>query len=662
MVISGEKNKQIKEHWQARIEITQLPGMPTRLDSSHTNLENAKYIFNWLRNPFLDDTVYGLELVLDQNFRWIFYLSEEAEQDAYIKGNTHLIYLENEFPGLSGNLSIKKLEPLREQQLYWLFELKFPNKIDLSSPPRYTIPILSRIITLFHKNSGHIIHFYIMWRKVQDRSFIYPFDIKFYILIEPNALLLRKKAEYYRLLGHLNYFCLDLKNIRDETTELVKLPLSYLDKIMRLEMYSSFTVKSYSFYRENFDFYFLPEIPISKAKLLKNENVDFTLNSQDREDMILLGNYVKNGVPSFNKKYVSKDHFAHGTLIVGQPGTGKTRFLGHICKEFYKKAPDIGILIINLGKGEQDHLYHVDRVIKYGEESCWVPYFVEGGHLEKCLQETADYLVASLGLDEPVNKIMLKVMKAYIEKHGSVPQSVSLLFKSLKKWFLEHKYHNEYQTNILRAIENRVLSLLSDPLVEKTVDLSNKRFIPQWYNEWINGNKIFLDLSAANIYIKRLISNAIFQLVRTLTPEQEAVKLQQLIMIDEAHQILEKLLNRYASSDDHISRSQLEQIFKQLLIEFRSKGLAFIIADQSPSDLFECTIKIPSLKFIFRVGNKGVQCFTNNFEEQEYIRFLKNRLMLVINGVNGEKYTLKTIDYESAMLEYTGPSYLEYKK
>jgi len=639
----GKLNRSKHGVWHARIEITQLPAIPSDMDNSHTNESNAKYILSWLVNFFQDRTVYGLEVTLHRKeFRWIFFLRTDTEKEAYLKGTTFLMHLEDNYPGLTGTLSVAEyssLEPPDKRQLY---ELRFPERYHQNSPDiKYNI--LRKIITLFHKNPGHKIQFYIIWQKI--RRVLEPYDVKFFIKLVPNNSLISEKVEIYRLLGQLRYLTMHIKNTYGTRAEIVKISPSYWDLIMNLEVFSKNPQKKQRFYRENFDFYFLPELPLEKSKFLKDENISFSLDMGNTDQKILLGKYVKNSVVSENLKYLSKEDFTHSALIAGQPETGKTRFLGHLTKEFSMNAPEIGILIINTVKGKQEHLYHTNRIIKYGKEDFWVPYYVEGEYVDKSLQETADYIVASLGLKEPVNKIMLNVMKAYIKNKGDLPLSIAELFKGLRKWFQEHKYHKEYQTNILMAIENRVLSLLSDPLVEHTVNLSESEQIPRWFTEWENGKKIYLDLSSADLYIKRLISNAIFQLVRTLTPDQEAGELKKLIIIDEAHELLEAVKVNYNSLDEYISRSQLEEIFKHLLIEFRSKGLAFIIADQSPSSLFDCVVKMPSLKWIFRVGLQCASCFTNNLEEQDYIKTLKKRNLLFLNGINGEKYTLMTVDY-----------------
>jgi len=240
---------------------------------------------------------------------------------------------------------------------------------------------------------------------------------------------------------------------------------------------------------------------------------------------------------------------------------------------------------------------------------------------------------------------MLNVMQSFISKKGRLPKSLNVLFKNLMKYFNDFPYHVKFQTNILRAIKNRVLSLLSNPNIENTMRLyENRTDIPQWFNDWRAGKKIYLDLSMCSLYEKRLLTSAIFQLVRGITPDFEASTLKNIIVIDEAHQILEKPISKNYEDDDFIAREQLEKIFNQLLREFRSKGLSFIIADQTPSRLFESVTTLPSLKIIFRVGFPCNNTLLGNPVEQDFLMCQKNRQALVLNGITGEKFIMETIE------------------
>jgi len=167
--------------------------------------------------------------------------------------------------------------------------------------------------------------------------------------------------------------------------------------------------------------------------------------------------------------------------------------------------------------------------------------------------------------------------------------------------------------------------------------------IPQWFLDWRSGKKVFLDLSMCDAYVKLLLASSIFQMIRALTPGYETNGLQHLIVIDEAQAILEKSKERFTNSDFYIAKEQLEMIFNNLLREFRSKGLGFIIVSVTPSDLFVSTTKLPSIKILFRMGEECIRRFTHMLNDHKYLMLLKARQALVLNGNNADRFSIQTI-------------------
>ena len=90
----------------------------------------------------------------------------------------------------------------------------------------------------------------------------------------------------------------------------------------------------------------------------------------------------------------------------------------------------------------------------------------------------------------------------------------------------------------------------------------------------------------------------------------------------------------------------MTKIFSELLKEYRSRGVGFIIADQSPSQLFEDVASQPSIKVIFRQDYPNNTLFSEDPFERQKLTQLENRLALVINGATGEKYLIKSLDYD----------------
>ncbi len=466
------------------------------------------------------------------------------------------------------------------------------------------------------------------------------FKVRIFVNYQVNEKNERERElELQRIEGRLKSLTMSSRNLK-KAAKLRRVVSGTHGNILRVNLFSG------GYITPNCVDFDIPEfIPLVKPFVLENENFKYIPKEITDSNYILLGRHINRGRRTQQKMLVQKNSFAQSVLVAGQQGTGKTYLLAQIVEEFYNKAPDIGILILNLGKGNQEGFYKTDKVIKFGDEDFRVPYFVKGQYLNRSVQETATYLIASTGLKNIVEKNMVNVMQAFIDKKGKLPRSLKFLFKELIRYFKLNPYHVKFQTNILRALKNRVLSLLSNPDLQKTINLSDNDEIPQWFTEWRNGKKIFLDFSMCNIYEKRLLTSAIFQLIRNLTPDIELGKLKNIILIDEAHQILEKSVTNNYDDDDYISREQLEKIFNELLREFRSKGMSFILSDQTPSRLFTCVTTLPSLKILFRVGHPCNTTLIGNTKEQDFLMLQKNRQALILNGVSGEKYIIETMDY-----------------
>jgi len=161
----------------------------------------------------------------------------------------------------------------------------------------------------------------------------------------------------------------------------------------------------------------------------------------------------------------------------------------------------------------------------------------------------------------------------------------------------------------------------------------------------MDGKNTFLDLSMCSKFVMMLVVNAIFQLIRAITKDNLIEQLKYIVVIDEAHIILEKPITNNSDDADFIMKEQMAKIFSELLKEYRSRGVGFILADQSPSSLFDEISSQPSIKVIFREDYPNNTLFSEDIRERQMITQVPNRLALVINGATGEKYLIKTLNY-----------------
>jgi Cdc6-like AAA superfamily ATPase len=392
----------------------------------------------------------------------------------------------------------------------------------------------------------------------------------------------------------------------------------------------------------NFDF---PEsLPLPRLPILENENVRYIdLNEEFKKFAIEIGTHIKDGVITEHKTYIPINKLPQDLVIFGKSGCGKTYFLARLIKQLSIKAKDVGILVLNVAKSSQEIYYQDFNTIKYSDENFRIPYFFKGGYLEKILQETATYICASLGLKNVFEKIIYRTEIAFMKQHGTLPEFLGTLLKGVENYVEKNPYGSDVQANLLQALRNRI-KVFSEDKVQNVLKLSED--LPKWVDDWINGRKIFIDLSMCNKFTKALVVNAIFQLIRTITKDIEAEELKYLIVIDEAHAILEKSITRNSDDSDFIMKEQMTKIFSELLKEYRSRGVGFIIADQSPARLFDDVTSQPSIKIIFREDYPNNILFSEDPFERQFLTQLPDRLVLVFNGATGEKYLMKSLDHK----------------
>ncbi|GAI74571.1 unnamed protein product, partial [marine sediment metagenome] len=169
---------------------------------------------------------------------------------------------------------------------------------------------------------------------------------------------------------------------------------------------------------------------------------------------------------------------------------------------------------------------------------------------------------------------------------------------------------------------------------------------PRWFIEWRKGKNFYFDLTECSIWTQRILTNALFQMIKTLTSDVESNQLNNLIIIDEPDSILAQALSNNPYDDNVIAKMGLEEVFRTLIEEYRSRGLGFIIVDQTPSHLFRAVTKSPSLKIVFKLDLECGRLLTLDEKELSYLKNQEQRRALVFNGASSEEYIIKTLDIE----------------
>ena len=627
---------------------------------------------SWLCNPFVDGRVYGTKFTIeDDYFSWKFFLKVRSKEEAIQKGFHFLDYLKEVYPGLSGDVKVKPIDfkYLNKQKL--IFELILPQPIFNNK-----INLFRKIINLFTFNQKHVIKIYILWQK--DDSIIgeiegtelekeYKLDenfkIKIYISVIPKFEdeldIIVQKAE---LKGHLEYLTSGIQNIDGERATLKQVPNNTWERILNGRVFwinapGLDTGRFYSGIKDKIledkipgfvnpkviDFNIPEYFLLDKAIKVRNENVSFLKRTNQND--IFLGYYISRGVITNKKITLSIDDLVHHAFISGLSGSGKTTFLNHIQHEISRVAPNCGVLIISLRKKEEDIPYNLDIKLSYGDPDFRVPYYFKGENIEVTFEQLAKLLSSSLGLKQPVDIVMYNAMIKYFEKNQDVPDSLEKLFGKMLNWFEKNPYHKKYQTNIINAIKNRAIRWTSSPILDKITRQPSIK--PFWFIEWMNGKNVFIDLSEStcNEFIKKLLINLMFQMIRIFFPQIRMNKLKNIIMLDEIGEIGKKPATKFSNDDKFISQYFLEEVLSDFLESFRSRGISIILTAQKPSKLFESVYSLPSILILFTTAHSCSKLFTNDIEEQDNLAMLGERKAIVIDGVNGRKFAIYTIDF-----------------
>ena len=633
--------------WQVLINLTQAPEpfVPNPFDENALlEWQEPENIRTFLFDPINSNppASFGLKLVLDKKLQITFFTKAQSQLEGIEIAQAWLSSLRYKFIGLDAEIEVKQNNPdeIKKNSLRKFYEIILPTGL---TPKR--INIIQKFINAFYHNYEQTIKLYIIWQRVHDpknpdkQSPL--FHIRIFIafnLKSENSIL------FSRIKGMLKFFSLDILNDKNIGAKIID-----VDNLTSLDLFNGHIFKNGNntenfFIKEDFNFDFPEDLPLPRIPILYHENVRYIdLDEEFIENAISVGNHIKNGVITDHTTYIPIRKLAQDLAIFGKSGTGKTYFLAKFINELRRKSKSVGILVLNVAKESQEIFYKDFEILRYSDDLFNVPYHFEGRSSEKSLQETATYICASLGLKNVFEKIIYRTMRTFLRINGKLPDSFIELLVGVEKYVQQNPYGNETQSNLIQALRNRI-KVFDEKHIQNVMKTSDN--LPKWIDGWLKGKKIFVDLSACNKFTKLLIVNAIFQLIRSITKDIETEELKHLIVIDEAHAILEKPITTNSDDADFIMKEQMTKIFSELLKEYRSRGVGFIIADQSPKRLFDDVSSQPSIKIIFRVDYPNNILFSEDIKERQLLTQLSNRLALVINGATGEKYLIKTSDFQ----------------
>ena len=665
------------EIWLVKIKITQGPLKQEKETILGYNLrERYEIEKTWMRNYFQDDTVYGLELSsIGNEIGWEFFINSLTLQEAHVKGYMLLNIFKRVFPGLDGKVNIVPIYPFAFEEKKTVYELCLPK---IYNPDKISLIKNFILISRNGQDSHRNLRFYIVWQKddaidfkgdyyLKDTTAHKEFKVKIFIRITHNN---NKMTDFQSLMlkSDLEFLAKSTYNIKMEKARIARTLPETWKKILVGNCFWKNTKKiqtgkGYYLLQEttpehelphfisprNIDFNFPRHSGLPQPYILENEKIVDLPITEDNKNYIWFGKMFRQGVLSGSNAYIRINDLVLSGVIAGSTGSGKTYCASRIVQEIATKAPHVGILTIGLSKKKQERFFRSDEILMYGDDDLKIPYFVkpnsETKDLDKYVQKTAMYLTASLGLKGTTTTVLKNVMMEQ-DDGKKLPNYPRILFEKTLDYLDNPKqgYHEKFHTNITSEISNKVLERLSSPIIEKTLCLTSET--PRWFTEWRNGKNFYFDLTECSIWTQRILTNALFQMIITLTSSLESNKLNNLIVIDEPDAILAKALSNNPYDDNVIAKERLEDVFKTLLEEYRSRGLGFLIIDQEPSNLFRCVTKSPSLKIVFKLDLECGKFFTLDNKELSYLKNQEPRNALVFNGASAEEYIIKTLDVE----------------
>ena len=634
--------------WQVRIRLTQAPypfEPETITEGSTTVYQQVENFRSFLLDFFGPERnlAYGLEISAHEKLEITFFARAETKIEALEIGETWLSSLRFTFLGLDGIIDAVPILPeiAKDFKSYKIVEILLPGIL-----LKFKVSIIERFINFFYFKQKFELKFLVFWRRVtlantgSKQSNL--FDVRIFVLYNSDNLTLE---ELSKIRGHIKFLTIDMESDKGEIAFIKELTIFSIIDLLGCDVFKKKKAFENQITKQGVNLDFPNNLPLPKLPILPYENVRYIdISSEFKARALKLGNHIHKGVITEHMTYVPINKLPQDMVIFGKSGSGKTFFLAGLIEELSKKAKNVGILVLNVAKTSQDVFYKDFKVIKYSDDEFHVPYFFKGKYhsLEKYLQETATYICASLGLKNVFEKIIYRTSVGFMNLKGELPEYFLKLLKGVENYIIKNPYGPEEQANLLQVFRNR-MNVFNEDKIQDVLKLSND--LPNWFRDWMDGKNTFLDLSMCSKFVMMLLVNTIFQLIRAITKDNLIEQLKYIVVIDEAHVILEKPITNNSDDADFITKEQMAKIFSELLKEYRSRGVGFILADQSPSSLFDEISSQPSIKVIFREDFPNNTLFSEDIRERQMITQVPNRLALVINGATGEKYLIKTLDY-----------------
>lgn len=323
------------------------------------------------------------------------------------------------------------------------------------------------------------------------------------------------------------------------------------------------------------------------------------------------------------------DFTKHG-LIVGMPGTGKTNFSLGLLLQFWRDFK-IPFLVIEPTKNEYRALVDAIPDIQIftpgkGDVS---PYIInpfippDNVTVETYAPGLMTAFKAAFPMPSPLPNVFTNAINSAYVKYGWKKRSTSAdpdaekfgmyeFIRVFKEIASNLGYQGESKANIESAGVLRLVSLIEQN--SNIYDTINT--IP--LNDLLSKPTI-IELNAISDKEQKSLIMAFLLMMVCVHTKNNMVsdgKLKNVILIDEAHVLLEK-----GGSDQSDTRAATISTIEDMIAEVRALGTSIIIADQSPAKIGKYIVANTNVKMMFKLVEKesrDIVSVTTNMTEAEY--------------------------------------------
>jgi hypothetical protein len=300
-------------------------------------------------------------------------------------------------------------------------------------------------------------------------------------------------------------------------------------------------------------------------------------------------------------------------LISGSDQAERTAFLSHILNQLYKRAPEIGVLLIRLNAGENTNVFHLDKEYKYGDLNLEIPYFY-GDFSNEVYREHFESVISALfGFHFEMKIVIGCLLRQY--KNGKLPSSILDFLGDLKNYLVDHPYSEKFNKSNIESIEIMLKLFEEKEILERTLWKSFKT--PEWLKLWSEGKKICIDLSRCDLRYQRILVPLLLQIVKNSTPILNSDTPVGIVALEDASELFkdipveeyknnfnlnkeyykkienesyfltrEQLIEVYGDKD-YLINTQLEYVFKRLVFtELFYRDIAIIATCRDPAELY----------------------------------------------------------------------------